>query len=297
MDRKKIRDAAKIACLLEASSYPKPGNVNPFDSFHDLTYDDFVASSKTVAQSCRKTAMQAKKKFTIGKNIYGAAKKTSRISGTNVNLGILLLLVPLSAAASVSKPPISPKLKGIMRKTTVDDALYFVKSVRAARPFILPHKLDVNSEKLDAFIKKNRVTFRKLMELSSRSDDVAKELTQGLKKTLCAKEYLERLLRKKTCINDAVCQAFLFLLSKYPDKLVEKKAGKKSSLLLMKKAKLALSKGGVLEEAGLKKVFELDRFLRKRSGKMNPGSMADILCAAVFLSILEEPALFQRKGR
>src|SRR5438093_13488109 len=35
-----VAAAAQLACLLEASA-PKPGNVSPFASFRDATYEDF----------------------------------------------------------------------------------------------------------------------------------------------------------------------------------------------------------------------------------------------------------------
>src|SRR5438034_7198740 len=39
-----VAAAAQLACLLEASA-PKPGNVSPFASFRDATYEDFLASA------------------------------------------------------------------------------------------------------------------------------------------------------------------------------------------------------------------------------------------------------------
>src|SRR5258708_25980480 len=39
--------AAQLACLLEASA-PKPGNVSPFASFRDRTYEDFLASAAAI---------------------------------------------------------------------------------------------------------------------------------------------------------------------------------------------------------------------------------------------------------
>src|SRR2546421_5646145 len=42
-----VAAAAQLACLLEASA-PKPGNVSPFASFRDSTYEDFLASAAAI---------------------------------------------------------------------------------------------------------------------------------------------------------------------------------------------------------------------------------------------------------
>src|SRR3989442_13759141 len=42
-----VAAAAQLACLLEASA-PKPGNVSPFGSFRDATYEDFLASAAAI---------------------------------------------------------------------------------------------------------------------------------------------------------------------------------------------------------------------------------------------------------
>src|SRR3989442_13540233 len=42
-----VAAAAQLACLLEASA-PKPGNVSPFASFRDTTYEDFLASAPAI---------------------------------------------------------------------------------------------------------------------------------------------------------------------------------------------------------------------------------------------------------
>src|SRR5947199_144396 len=42
-----VAAAAQLACLLEASA-PKPGNVSPGRHFHDLRYEDFLASAAAI---------------------------------------------------------------------------------------------------------------------------------------------------------------------------------------------------------------------------------------------------------
>src|SRR5204862_424383 len=42
-----VAAAAQLACLLEVSA-PKPGNVSPFASFRDATYEDFLASAAAI---------------------------------------------------------------------------------------------------------------------------------------------------------------------------------------------------------------------------------------------------------
>ncbi len=289
MHPKKIAKACEKACLLEASSYPKPGNVSPFHDLPDLTYDDFVKAAPIASKACLNAAKWAKRKNPkIGKHILDAAKKTSRISSSNPNLGILLILVPLSSAASISKTPkgIRGALKKVMAKTTVQDSIDFIGAVNYAEPFLLPNSLDARNEETPSKIKDEKIKFKKLIELSSKNDMVSAELVNGLQKILIAKEQLEKNYKKSGEVNRAVCQTYLYLLSRYQDTLVKNRAGRKAANQIKTRARNAMKKGGVLTKGGQKEVFRLDKFIRKHGGKLNPGSTADITCAAIMLWLL-----------
>src|SRR5207245_2900410 len=88
-----VAAAAQLACLLEASA-PKPGNVSPFASFRDTTYEDFLASAAAIGP-----ALAAAGEQPVGATIRAAVEATARWAPSNTNLGLVLLLAPLARPA------------------------------------------------------------------------------------------------------------------------------------------------------------------------------------------------------
>ena len=99
-------EAARWACVLEATS-PKAGNVFPGNDFPDLGFADFVAAAQITsdvilaAERARSELQQCSDeatKTTFGGWIREAVTRVRQQAGSNVNLGILLLLGPLVQA-------------------------------------------------------------------------------------------------------------------------------------------------------------------------------------------------------
>src|SRR5256886_9570601 len=67
-----VAAAAQLACLLEVSA-PKPGNVSPFASFRDATYEDFLASAAAIGP-----ALAAAGERPLGATIRAAVDATAR---------------------------------------------------------------------------------------------------------------------------------------------------------------------------------------------------------------------------
>src|SRR5690242_15328097 len=88
-----VAAAAQLACLLEASA-AKPGNVSPFASFRDATYEDFLASAAAIGPALALASEQP-----LGATIRAAVEATARWAPSNTNLGLVLLLAPLARAA------------------------------------------------------------------------------------------------------------------------------------------------------------------------------------------------------
>jgi hypothetical protein len=85
--------AAQLACLLEASA-AKPGNVSPGRRFDDLCYEDFLAAAAAIGEPLSGAATRP-----LGRTVRLAVEATARWTRSNVNLGIVLLLAPLTRAA------------------------------------------------------------------------------------------------------------------------------------------------------------------------------------------------------
>ncbi len=85
---------ATLVSLLEVTA-PKPGNVHRGADFEDVTFEDFVLSAVTLGDSIDRTQNDR-----IGNTILDAVQSTRAVVGTNTNLGIALLLVPLAKCAA-----------------------------------------------------------------------------------------------------------------------------------------------------------------------------------------------------
>src|SRR2546422_1334364 len=88
-----VAAAAQLACLLEASA-PKPGNVSPFASFRDATYEDFLASAAAIGPALATAGEQP-----LGATIPAAVEATAPWAPSHTNLGLVLLLTPPAPAA------------------------------------------------------------------------------------------------------------------------------------------------------------------------------------------------------
>jgi triphosphoribosyl-dephospho-CoA synthase len=91
--------AAQLACLLEVSA-PKPGNVSPGRHFEDLRYEDFLAAAAAIGEPLAGAASRS-----LGSTVRLAVEATTRWTRSNTNLGIVLLLAPLTRAALLVGPP------------------------------------------------------------------------------------------------------------------------------------------------------------------------------------------------
>ncbi len=78
------------ACLWEVTSR-KAGNVNRFTDFEGLTYLDFVLSAAAMAP-----ALDGDLNKPLGITVLNAIRATREVVRTNTNLGMTLLLAPLT---------------------------------------------------------------------------------------------------------------------------------------------------------------------------------------------------------
>ena len=123
MDAKEIAKRVQIASALEVSGYPKPGNV------HDMAFEDFIISGVVIGDTVEEAALQAKsiddlKDAELGRFISEAVIETDKWIANNTNLGIVMMSVPIAAAAAISDSfeEIRANVEALMDATTVEDA-------------------------------------------------------------------------------------------------------------------------------------------------------------------------------
>lgn len=274
--REEIAAAAQLACLLEASA-PKPGNVSPGIAFHDTRYEDFLASTAAIAPAFLEAGAQP-----IGETIRRAIEDTRRWTGSNTNLGIVLLLAPLARAAHASSPKsLRDRVREVIGATTVADAAAVYSAIRIARPGGLGA---VAEEDVAA---SPSVTLAAAMELASNRDDVAREYVTGFARTFTVgAPALSKARASGLDWPDAIVECYLALLADSPDTLITRKLGPDAANEVRARAVEVRTAGGMRTNAGRRAVASFDLELRDARNSRNPGTTADITAAAVFVVLL-----------
>jgi triphosphoribosyl-dephospho-CoA synthase len=265
---------AQIACILDVVSY-KPGNANLMFASRDLTAFDLLASGAAIAPVLDQAPLRR-----VGETILDCIRETRKVTATNTNLGIVLLLAPLAA--------VQPHLDlrgGVMRvlmRLDVADAKAAYEAIRLAQPGGLGSvsEHDVAGEPT--------VTLREAMALAAERDLVARQYVNEFEQVFEGAENLRGFLARDPAeLEWAVTRLFLTLLAKYPDSLIERKHGRSAAEEVSRRAReIVQSEGGggmvVRRDAG----EMVGRFFPALASiKYNPGTTADLVTASLFVAL------------
>ncbi|MDR0768158.1 MAG: triphosphoribosyl-dephospho-CoA synthase [Methanosarcinales archaeon] len=314
-----IASAAALSMVLEAASYPKPGNVHRLQDFKDTSFEHFLASALSVQSVFMKSAESSPETGPpeFGPLFYEAVFKSQFMqSGGNTHFGTLILLLPLSIAAGYicsndekcernkkTGKAVILKAAEICRTTTSKDAVCFYKAyntlsvpVQKTEKGEADYELDLTNTAAIEKIRIENIPLFDLMAMGAKRDMIAAEWVNGFEKS----EKFARKLQKnkayfeenpKKCfgsiMNSAVVYTFLELMSLYPDTFIAAKYNEETALEVQKEASKIMKK--LKKSKNLKKMIpeiqKLDEKLQKE--RINPGSLADITAAGIFISILE----------
>jgi triphosphoribosyl-dephospho-CoA synthetase len=86
---------------------------------------------------------------------------------------------------------------------------------------------------------------------------------------------------------DATVEGFLVLLGARRDTHIARKLGPEAAEAISQRAREVTAAGGVRLPAGREALARLDADLRDPTNSRNPGTTADLICAALFVVILE----------
>jgi triphosphoribosyl-dephospho-CoA synthase len=269
---------AQLACLLEVSA-PKPGNVSPGVAFHDARYEDFLASAVAIGPALAAAAEQP-----LGVTIRMAVEATHRWTATNTNLGIVLLLAPLARAALTRDGGnLRDALRATLAGTTVADA----EDAYAAIRLVSPGGLGSAAEQDIAHAP--TVPLLGAMALAAGRDTIAREYATAFEATFgVAVPALCRARTDGLTWSDAIVQAYLSLLAAVPDTHIARKLGAAAAGEVQRRARAALDAGGMHQPAGRVAAVALDHTLRDPHNRQNPGATADVITAAIFVTLLED---------
>jgi triphosphoribosyl-dephospho-CoA synthase len=258
---------AQIACIWEATAR-KPGNVHRYYDFADCTYTDFLLSAAAIAPAMT-TACQRR----IGATILDAVRATRGVTGTNTNLGIVLLLAPLAAV-----PPgqeLRCGVESILDRLDVEDARLTYEAIRLASPGGLGSapEQDVRNEPTQ--------TLRQVMALAAQRDLIAGQYANGFREVFDdgVPSVLAGLERTGS-IEGAIIFAHLHLMTHHPDTLIARKRGWAEAEEAGRRARAVLD-GDWME------LSRFDAWLRAEGHARNPGATADLLTACLFVLLRE----------
>lgn len=280
----RIAAAATLACTLEACA-EKVGNVTPTRRFDDARFDDFALSAQALGAAIAAPGP-------VGRTVYRAVAATLGVAPSNTNLGMALLFAPLAAAARARRGAgLRRRLGRVLRGLSVDDARWAYRAIRLARPGGLGASDDAPVSRRPS------ITLREAMRLAARRDTVAAEYVRGFRVTFdLGLARLRRALDRGLSLLDAIAQAHLELMARVPDTLIARKAGAAAAAAVAARAGAVVRAGGVVTPRGQAAARRLDRDLRRHGNRLNPGTSADLIAAALFVWLLETPGRRRRAG-
>ena len=258
---------AQAACILDIDSF-KPGNVNLWYGFKDMTAVDFLLSAAAIAPVIDRAPLRR-----IGDTILDCIRETRKVTATNTNLGIVLLLAPLAS--------VQPHLDlrgGVMRalmRLDVADARAAYEAIRLAQPGGLGTVTDqdVSGEPT--------VGLREAMGLAAERDLIARQYVNDFEQVFEAVEILREELRYSDArLGQSITHLFLRLLAKYPDSLIARKHGLGFAEEVSRKAGEVLGR-----ELAHQRQFEQWLFGMGPVNFRNPGTTADLVVASLFVAL------------
>ena len=258
-------ERAQLAMILEVSAYPKPGNVDRCHDYPETRLEHFLASAIFARPALEEAALG---KGRIGEIIKHAVRDTNCHSGGNTHFGAFILLIPLVYGKDI------PGALEAIAKTDVSDAVAFYKAFAMTSVRMnATDDLDVNDPHTLTLIREREMTLLDVMQHSAANDMVAREWVTGFPLSRRGADLLKEIGPGR----GAIVRMFLTLLATEPDTFIIKKHGIDVARETM------LSAGDVLD--GRRTAEDLDAECIARD--INPGSLADIVIAAIYIALGE----------
>jgi triphosphoribosyl-dephospho-CoA synthase len=314
-------EAIRWACILEATA-PKPGNVFPGRPFSDLCYRDFVEAAESAA------ALLELPGTPWSERVLRSVRDGRARSGTNVNLGIALLLGPLVAADEALSgdagegqirqdgPSGGPRATADRPaggeadevRPTVGRSLALGLLERENWGSAVGRQLDAvspgDSQRLFEAIALSgagglgRVDSMDVHDPDAEHDDILAAMRLAAPRDRIARQYSDRFRDLFEHIVPVVERAVLRwgdLLTGIVRAQVELLASEPDSLIARKYgaavAEEVQRRAAATDPTDSAEVERLDRWLRGGGRRFNPGTTADLIAAALYVILRTPPTL------
>ncbi|MDI6904430.1 MAG: triphosphoribosyl-dephospho-CoA synthase [Candidatus Bathyarchaeia archaeon] len=304
---KHISKCLELAILFEVGA-DKPGNVNLVVGFEGTRYEHFLASAVAAAPSFEWAAERgiAVSRGEIHVSDVGlghiikdcVADINAWQEGGNTLLGTVILLSPIAVAAGMTPakeecifeiPKLRENLKRVVESTTPEDAVNIYEAIKIANPNGLGKapELDINDPNSKRRILEEKISLYQIFKIAEKYDMVCSEWVNNYPITFdVAYPSLMENIRKTKELNVAIVHTFLKVLAEYPDTFIARKVDIEKAREVSSMAKEVLRLGGLETSRGRESLRRFDHELRKSSNLLNPGTTADIIAAALALSVL-----------
>jgi triphosphoribosyl-dephospho-CoA synthase len=268
--REQIRRAYIDACYQEIEAL-KPGNVHRFADGHRMNAQQFFESAQVSSHAVCDPALST------GQRILAGVTATRNKIGTNTNLGILLLCVPLAKAAENLKSDLQSSLAGTLEKLELDDARDVFSAIVLAQPGGLGSapKHDVSTAP--------EVSLLEAMREAADRDMIARQYVTGF-----ADIFAGGLLAHKAAIDRnergmwPTVFIYLYFLSAFPDSHVARKHGNVIAENTRKEAEQILARIEGLNDGKEREKVLLAFDAKLKAAGINPGTSADFTVATLF---------------
>jgi triphosphoribosyl-dephospho-CoA synthase len=270
---------AQVAGVWEVTAR-KVGNVNPKAAFADVEFTDFVIASGVLGHVLARWARGSGFDAPVGRTVLLGGGESRYWVGSNTNLGIALLLIPLAAPNDTHRFRLD--VARILRGLTIQDARYVFEAIRVANPGGLGNspEQDVRGEPT--------VTLLEAMKLAADRDMIARQYANGFADVFDfgVPAFLAG-FERFGCVEAAIIDSQLRWLAEYPDSLVARKNGLAVAEDVKGRAAEVLKLGGIATPQGRRAGVALDKHLRSDGNKLNPGTTADLITACLFVALRE----------
>ncbi len=261
----KAADRAQLAMMLEVCAYPKPGNVDRCHDYPETRLEHFLASV-----ICARPALEEAEsgKGRIGEIIRHAIRDTNCHSGGNTHFGAFILIIPLVYGKNI------PGALDAIARTDTSDAVAFYKAFAMTSVRMnATDELDVNDPHTLTLIRDRDMTLLDVMQHSAARDMVAREWVTGFPLTRRGAD----LLHQTGAGRQSIVTMFMTLLATEPDTFIIKKHGENTATRTMAAAREVLE--------GKRSIEDFDEECIRND--INPGSIADITIAAIYIALGE----------
>ncbi len=266
-----LAEQIELACLMEATAR-KPGNVHPAAAFRDLCFDDFVKAARTIGKP-----LAAVSETGLGAAIFQAVRDTRIATGTNVNLGIVLLMAPLAAVPDGVS--LVAGIGTILERTTVEDAEKVFAAIRLASPGGIGEAKSQDVHSLPT------VNLRDAMALAADRDRIAEQYVTDFALVFKAREKFCKLLESSLDWESAIVFLHVWMMSKWTDTLIARKCGQEMAKQARHHAVTLLESAGTDGRLDRDQLHRFDEWLRADGHRRNPGSTADLIAATLFAAL------------